>query len=195
VDDPTAHAEPLIPELQQWDDERKKVIKQQTALADAKEAREVALTGRSMTEAAVQKRKEREEKKARKLAFAAEMATSGTSPDPISTPPPIDALPKGHERSDTPTPSVRDSGHVHPHTVVVPTTSASFEWYKPDGNTYSTIASAKTARIWNYPATLHERARCGVFKSLWEQGYFMGSGIKFGGDYLVYPGESVMASI
>ena len=117
--------------------ERKKIIKQQAALADAKEAKEVAMTGRSMTEAAVQKRKEREEKQARKLAFAAETATSGTSPDPISARSGI-SPPQGDERSVSPESSVRDTvtSHVHPHTVVVPTTSSSFEWYRPHGNTY-----------------------------------------------------------
>jgi tRNA-splicing endonuclease subunit Sen34 len=32
-------------------------------------------------------------------------------------------------------------------------------------------------------------ARIRVFKDLWKKGYFMGSGLKFGADFLVYPGE------
>lgn len=31
--------------------------------------------------------------------------------------------------------------------------------------------------------------RCKVFSDLWEKGYYITSGEKFGGDYLVYPGD------
>lgn len=34
-----------------------------------------------------------------------------------------------------------------------------------------------------------KNARIEVFKDLWKKGYFMGSGLKFGADFLVYPGE------
>ncbi|TEB36219.1 tRNA-intron endonuclease catalytic domain-like protein [Coprinellus micaceus] len=52
-----------------------------------------------------------------------------------------------------------------------------------------TIEAARQAGIWDYPANLQERARCGVFRGLWDQGYYMGVGIRFGGEYLVYPGD------
>jgi hypothetical protein len=32
------------------------------------------------------------------------------------------------------------------------------------------------------------RHRYLIFKDLWEKGFFLGSGSKFGGDFLVYPG-------
>ena len=145
------------------------------------------MNGRAMTEAAIQKRKEREQKRAKQIALAIGTPASDSGPDPIPVPLPSSSQPV--LPSESPTPSIQGSARVHPHTVIVPTTSSPFEWYSPDGNSYSTIASAKAAGIWNYPATLQERARCGVFKGLWEQGYFMGGGIKFGGDYLVYPGQ------
>lgn len=75
------------------------------------------------------------------------------------------------------------------YNVLIPTSSTSFQWYTPDACSYSTIESAKVAGIWNYPSDLQERARCGVFRDLWEQGYFIGGGIKFGAEYLVYPGQ------
>ncbi|KAI8509231.1 tRNA-splicing endonuclease subunit Sen34 [Branchiostoma belcheri] len=42
---------------------------------------------------------------------------------------------------------------------------------------------------WNYPTTDREALRCHVFQDLWEKGYFLTSGGKFGGDFLVYPGD------
>ncbi|KAG7452673.1 tRNA-intron endonuclease catalytic domain-like protein [Guyanagaster necrorhizus] len=87
-------------------------------------------------------------------------------------------------------PSLKMSMSGHPvHSIVIPASSSSTKWYSPGTCTYASIDSAKAAGIWDYPSNLHERAKCGVFRSLWEQGYFMGGGIKFGGDYLVYPGD------
>ena len=34
-----------------------------------------------------------------------------------------------------------------------------------------------------------KNARIEVFRDLWKKGYFMGSGLKFGADFLVYPGK------
>ena len=41
---------------------------------------------------------------------------------------------------------------------------------------------------WNFPQTEFEKLSCRVFTDLWEQGYFLTSGGKFGGSFLVYPG-------
>ena len=43
--------------------------------------------------------------------------------------------------------------------------------------------------IWKFPETESEEARYKVFSDLWERGYFITNGSKFGGDYLVYPGD------
>jgi tRNA-splicing endonuclease subunit Sen34 len=80
-----------------------------------------------------------------------------------------------------------------PYTISIPASSASLEWYSPK-QIYTSLLSAREAGVWTYPSTLAERARCGVFKDLWKQGYFMGGGIKFGGEYLVYPGKTVTFS-
>ncbi|KAI0207387.1 tRNA-splicing endonuclease subunit Sen34 [Lamellibrachia satsuma] len=45
------------------------------------------------------------------------------------------------------------------------------------------------AAEWHYPTTEMEHTRYRVFKDLWEKGYYLTSGGKFGGDFLVYPGE------
>jgi len=141
---------------------------------EAKEAKEGVKEGRALSEEALKKRKKREEKKA---AEAARLAALAADPDhlDLSTPEPAQS------HYDTKNASSA-------HTVVIPTASSSLDWYTPSSRSYSTIPAAKAAGIWEYPATLQQRARCGVFRSLWEQGYFMGGGIKFGGAYLVYPG-------
>ena len=146
---------------------------------EAKEAKEGVKEGRALSEEALKKRKEREEKKAAEAARLAALTADLDRCD-ISTPEPA-PTPPAQSHSDSKNTSLA-------HTVVIPTASSSLDWYTP--NSYSTISTAKAAGIWEYPATLQERARCGVFRSLWEQGYFMGGGIKFGGDYLVYPGMS-----
>jgi hypothetical protein len=50
------------------------------------------------------------------------------------------------------------------------------------------LDAARAAHVWSYPSNAEERARCEVFRDLWEKGYYMGGGSKFGGDWLVYPG-------
>ena len=73
------------------------------------------------------------------------------------------------------------------HTVHIPSTSDSLPWYNP--TRYDTLSAASEAGIWTFPSTQEERARCAVFRALSERGYYMGGGLKFGGDWLVYPGS------
>lgn len=44
---------------------------------------------------------------------------------------------------------------------------------------------------WKFPVSQQEILRYKTFKDLWEKGYYITSGHKFGGDYLVYPGDPV----
>jgi tRNA-splicing endonuclease subunit Sen34 len=67
--------------------------------------------------------------------------------------------------------------------------SSAFPWYHPDDHTFSTLDDAAKSGIWTYPSTSLQRAKCAVFRHLWSQGNFLGTGIKFGGDFLVYPGD------
>lgn len=41
---------------------------------------------------------------------------------------------------------------------------------------------------WKYPVTSDQQLRYRIYKDLWEKGYYITGGEKFGGDFLVYPG-------
>lgn len=91
------------------------------------------------------------------------------------------------QKKSTPTTSLAASSV--PYSVKIPTSSEELAWYSPTEHTCTTLDAAREAGIWSYPETSAQKARCGVFRALWEKGYYMGCGIKFGGDFLVYPGE------
>ncbi|XP_044304023.1 tRNA-splicing endonuclease subunit Sen34 [Varanus komodoensis] len=42
---------------------------------------------------------------------------------------------------------------------------------------------------WPYAGQEDHEMRCCIFRNLWERGYYITSGGKFGGDFLVYPGD------
>lgn len=42
---------------------------------------------------------------------------------------------------------------------------------------------------WSFPSSNSERLRYAVFRDLWEREYYISTGQKFGGDFLVYPGD------
>ncbi|KII89009.1 hypothetical protein PLICRDRAFT_53504 [Plicaturopsis crispa FD-325 SS-3] len=170
IDDPSAHTAPSRAALEEWNNGRLEDIRMQIAQAGAKEEAKAPKSREAATsEAAQRKRREREERRAREKAAAA-------NADTLFVPPP------------QPAPEQQQPAPVST-TVLVPATSAAFAWYSPAPATYATLDSARRAGVWAYPATAHERAKCGVFRDLWERGNFMGGGIKFGGDYLVYPGD------
>ena len=122
-----------------------------------------------MSEAARQKREQREAQRAAAASNNADADTGlADTGDPVQAPRPPQTAPT--------------------YTVVVPGTSSSFSWYTPAPHAYSTIRAAKDAGMWSYPSDLTERAKCAVFRDLWEKEYYMGGGLKFGGDFLVYPG-------
>jgi len=158
-------------------------MKTQLAYTETKTAKEGSNSSRAMSEEAVRKRKEREERK--KAQAAAKAFAEGAEGSPGGPTPPNPAESEGANTLIEPEGPNNSS---LPYTIVIPASSSSLEWYDPTECTYSTIESARLAGVWDYPSTLLERARCGVFKDLWKQGYFMGGGIKFGGEYLVYPG-------
>ncbi|KAG5647148.1 hypothetical protein DXG03_001103 [Asterophora parasitica] len=184
IDDPRAHLQPTLGQLESWNIEQQEDIKQQMAVLKAKGAKESANAGRTMTAEALRKRQAREEKKAAKAKLAQESGDPESLAALVAPEASAEAVPLTQETAENKAVSVG-------HTVVIPASSAaSLAWYDPNALvSYTTITAAKAAGIWDYPSTLQERAKCGVFRSLWEQGYFMGGGIKFGGDYLVYPGD------
>lgn len=188
IDDQNAHHNPSTTELVKWDSERLRGIEEQLALAEEREAREALNPDRAMSQKAVLKRKERE---VRKLRGKANSLESNESPSTPHVGPVLD--PAESSRTATlhgPDMTVARSSTT-PYTVHVPGASTTFEWYAPPAHSFITLAAARDAGIWDYPETSFQRARCAVFRDLWEQGYFMGGGIKFGGEYLVYPGMFV----
>lgn len=42
---------------------------------------------------------------------------------------------------------------------------------------------------WTFPETSKEKLQYMTYKDLWNRGYFITNGRKFGGEYLVYPGN------
>jgi tRNA-splicing endonuclease subunit Sen34 len=163
VDDPAAHSSPELAALEEWNSEQKEFIQNQIIALEAKETKRHSKDS-SMSDKA---QLIREQRAARRAATTVNKIEAEVSEDPIKAPP----------LSTVPT-----------YTVVLPGTSTSFSWYTPEPHAYPTTQAAKDAGIWSYPSNLTERAKCAVFRDLWEQGYYMGGGLKFGGDFLVYPG-------
>ncbi|KAL8280993.1 hypothetical protein RQP46_006672 [Phenoliferia psychrophenolica] len=75
------------------------------------------------------------------------------------------------------------------YTIVIQPTSEDLPWFDPSAATFRTLESAKDAGVWNYPDTKLQEARCEVFEDLWRTGHYMGGGLRFGGDFLIYPGD------
>jgi len=64
--------------------------------------------------------------------------------------------------------------------------------HSPEGpNLFHHLDAAREAGLWTYPNDKYQKARCAVFSALWRQGMFLGIGLKFGCDFLVYPGDSL----
>lgn len=186
IDDPRAHPEPTFEQLQRWNAGQEEAIRQQLTATEAKGAKESARQGRAMSEEALQKRRLRDERRLAEASKAARDATASDGSTALFVP---EHISKPIEVASPSTASgMKIQATKIPYTIVIPAPSSSLEWYGPDTVSYTTITAAKDAGVWDYPSDLQERAKCGVFRSLWEQGYFMGGGIKFGGDYLVYPG-------
>lgn len=76
----------------------------------------------------------------------------------------------------------------------VPAHLTTHPWFQPTTSSFTTLSSAREAGIWTYPSTPLERARCATYRKVWAEGMFMGQGVKFGGEFLVYPGTSLFAT-
>ncbi|KAI0637364.1 tRNA-intron endonuclease catalytic domain-like protein [Trametes polyzona] len=178
IDDPNAHLPPSADALSRWNATREASAAQQIAIAEAERTSEKAARLSSSDEA-ILKRKEREAKRA-----AAARAKAIVEGVPIEDIPELSSTPTIDARPSTPSKAPPPSFNV-----TIAASSSELEWYGPDAHSYSTLESARAAGIWAYPTTPFERAKCRVFQDLWEKGNFMGGGIKFGGDFLVYPGD------
>jgi tRNA-splicing endonuclease subunit Sen34 len=54
--------------------------------------------------------------------------------------------------------------------------------------------AAREAGVWVFPENALECRRFRVYRDLWERGWWLSSGLKFGGDYLAYEGKSLWCS-
>ncbi|KAF8831350.1 hypothetical protein HHX47_DHR1000384 [Lentinula edodes] len=184
VDDANAYPEPSLSQFQQWSAEQREYIKHQQAVLGAENTKTQEVAQLAVSEEAIRKRKERELKRQQKAIELRKLQEM--EGDPVAgseLPVPIPVVNAGPSTSPT-TPSAHTQYNIY-----ITTPSSALSWYSPDSCTYSTIEAAQEAGIWDFPLNLQDRARYGVFKDLWEQGYFLGGGIRFGGDYLVYPGD------
>lgn len=175
VHDPAAHHPATPTQLESWDAQRQRGIAQQIREAERRKGEDRAAIADAASEAAAQKK--RAEREARRRLQLAEAAAGP------------EAVVEGAAVTDTPSPSSQPQANAAVYTVSVPTTSDAFVWYEPGAHTYETLDAAREAGVWTYPATEEERAKCEVFRDLWEKGYYLGGGGKFGGDWLVYPGD------
>jgi len=219
VHDPAAHHTPTPAQLQTWDTSRQQDITHQVERLTQRRGeggREIPVMkgppAQDEAAAAIQQKRAEREARRRQLAAAAAATEAADADTSVAR-----AVGEGddhvHERdapatpAQEPAPSTTAAGNAV-YTVSVPTTSDTFSWYKyghehehehgnddrgahPDvaPHTYDTLGAAREAGVWSYPASAEDRARCEVFRDLWEKGYYMGGGSKFGGDWLIYPGD------
>ncbi|CAB4481704.1 uncharacterized protein OCT59_001910 [Rhizophagus irregularis] len=73
--------------------------------------------------------------------------------------------------------------------INIKTSSTSFTWYNNNENWFDSINTAKQNNLWIWPSTLKDIQKYKIYSDLWNKGYYITSGIKFGGDYLLYPGD------
>jgi tRNA-splicing endonuclease subunit Sen34 len=73
--------------------------------------------------------------------------------------------------------------------INIKTSSKSFAWYSNDDNCFSHINISKQNNLWTWPNNPKDIQKYKVYCDLWNRGYYITSGIKFGGDYLLYPGK------
>ncbi|PVG02586.1 tRNA-intron endonuclease catalytic domain-like protein, partial [Serendipita vermifera] len=161
IDDHASHGSPTAQQLTEWNDNRKKVI-------GTPGMKNPLQSPPKLSDEALQKRLERQK---RKEAQSKPMAESETINEPAT---PINEQPQS------------TSAKERSYAFTIPTTS-DFPWYS--STCYHTLQEARSAGIWTYPESLKERAKCAVFHDLWKKGYYMGNGLRFGGDWLVYPGD------
>ena len=207
--DPAAHHPATPAQLESWDAQRQRGIAHQVREADRRKKGEdrAATTagggGASGDAAAQKKRAERDARRRRQLAEAeAAEGDAGPVEGGAEAPPPSSTTADDAPSSSSPRvpssstqPPTNNSNNAPVYTVAVPTTSETFAWYAPGAHTYDTLDAAREAGVWTYPATEEERARCEVFRDLWEKGNYLGPGGKFGGDWLVYPGACADAGM
>ncbi|GAA5888698.1 hypothetical protein JCM16303_003056 [Sporobolomyces ruberrimus] len=190
VNDPLAHSPPTLAQAESYSESRSKAIEhQQRSTYEYEEKKRIEMQEKHRDKIEL-KRKLKQEKL--KLA-AAEEEKQGFE---VFVP----EIKEGQETTGPPTTSTSTSKmnppdlSAIPYTILIDTSSSSYPWYNPSSSdsspsTHSTLEAAAEAKVWNYPTTKLQESRCRVFEDLWKKGFYMGGGLRFGGDFLVYPGD------
>ncbi|CAE6469066.1 unnamed protein product [Rhizoctonia solani] len=163
VHDAQSHGTPTKHQLQRWAQVRKLIIEAEMRDREAS----VAPVKVDTSDKAQKKRLEREARKAAQAQQSELSSVTVAEPEPAAPP------------------AVAQQQQAY--TVHVPGPSSELPWYT--ARIFHTIDEAREAGVWTYPQDVKERAECAVFRDLWEKGNYLGPGIKFGGNYLVYPGD------
>ncbi|GAA5830326.1 hypothetical protein JCM11251_001308 [Rhodosporidiobolus azoricus] len=197
VDDRSAHLPPTLEQSTSYHSSRTSAIAAQqeaTALNEAERKREYEEKNRDKIE---KKRREKEAKKKEERKRLQEQGIDVFVPDlkdgEETTGAPSAAFSTSTAPSPLPiaTPVPATSTSTLPYTILIEPRSSPFAWYDPSSSAvqYPTLEAAKEAGVWNYPMNEVQVARCKVFEDLWRRGFYMGGGLRFGGDFLVYPGD------
>ncbi|CAJ0758563.1 5997_t:CDS:2 [Entrophospora sp. SA101] len=64
--------------------------------------------------------------------------------------------------------------------INIKTSSKSLKWYNDDNNKFKTLELAKQSKVWTWPETPQEEYKYKIYCDLWNKGYFISSGLKFG---------------
>lgn len=121
-------------------------------------------------------------------------ADEGKEDQGLFTPLPTDtstATTKTTDTSTTATTKTTDPSSQAYFSAIPSHLTPTHPWFLPATSTHTSLSSAREAGIWTYPSTPLERARCATYRKVWTEGMFMGQGVKFGGEFLVYPGTSL----
>ncbi|CAG8693760.1 5859_t:CDS:2, partial [Acaulospora colombiana] len=159
IDDHASHGSPTAQQLAEWNDNRKRAN-------EALGMKNLPRAPPKMSDEALQKRLERQKRKEAQSKPVAETDVVNAPETPI------------YQQSQS------TSAKEKSYAFTIPATS-DLPWYNSTG--YHTLEEVRSAGIWTYPESLKERAKCAIFHDLWKKGYYMGSGLRFGGDWLVYP--------
>lgn len=142
-------------------------------------------------------------------AGASEQPDRGAEPVTWSSEAPLAASAHVHtdNQATMPKPSTSKTGSMAnvPFSIFTDTATSSsiHPWYHPEPQTLHSLEASshvpshsafmQQVKSALFPFPIHSNgmqvARYKVFEDLWLKGYYMGKGLKFGGDYLCYPGD------
>lgn len=206
VDDISSHLEPTKKQLKEYHTFRNlSILKQQTEIIKNEELKKLAMS--ELYKDQIEKAKQvKELKKAKKagVVTTAVIDLEGEKEEEIipiaststsTTPSPLNSFeipstPTAFSPSPSlPPPTPRDPTLI-PYTIQIHPSSTPAPWYSPSSHMYTTLKEARNIGLWNYPENKVQVSRCRIFEDLWKRGHFLGGGLRFGGDFLVYPGSS-----